>query len=92
MVFKFERKQVVLSQGKLSAKKELSVGVPQGGVLAPILFLLFINDISQSITSGVITIYADDVIIYETVKDVQSITSKSNQIWILLMNGTNKTI
>ena len=42
MVFKFERKQVVLSQGKLSAKKEMSVGVPQGGVLAPIFVFYYL--------------------------------------------------
>ena len=38
--------------------------VPQGSVLGPLLFLLFINDVSNFTTDGVLNMYADDVIIY----------------------------
>ena len=40
--YRNERKQVVLSQGKLPAKKEMSVGEPQGGVLAPIFVFYYL--------------------------------------------------
>ena len=44
---------------------DITYGVPQGSVLGPILFLLFINDISNFAVEGCeLNMYADDVIIY----------------------------
>jgi hypothetical protein len=58
------RRQCVLMNGKTSTEREISTGVPQGTVLGPILFLLFINDLSTSVSNGIINIFADDVSIY----------------------------
>ena len=41
-------------------------GVPQGTVVAPLLFLCYINDLPENVSSKV-RLYADDVLIYNTI-------------------------
>ena len=43
-----------------SDTKFINTGVPQGTVLGPVLFLIYIIDLSQYITNGDAAIYADD--------------------------------
>ena len=55
---------------------------PQGTVLAPLLFLLYINDITTSINST-IKLYADDVLIYriiDTENDCQVLQYDLNKL------------
>ena len=54
------RKQAVVVDGHLSFLALIISGVPQGTVLGPILFLIFINDIEHCITNSVIRCFADD--------------------------------
>ena len=68
------RSQIVFHNQSVSEKSNVSIGVPQGSVLGPILFMLFVNDISQNCNVGVCNLYADDTIVYcdaTTVSDVE---------------------
>ena len=53
------RRQKVVLNGQSSEWADVESGVPQGSVLGPILFILFINDIGDGL-EGVLSIYADD--------------------------------
>ena len=70
------RSQVVKCHGDVSQEKFVNVGVPQGSVLGPILFLIFINDISQHVYTGTANLFADDTLIYCTGNDIAETKAK----------------
>jgi len=55
-----DRTQSVRVNNSMSTKKEIKFGVPQGSILGPILFSIFVNDLPSSVTHGMVTMYADD--------------------------------
>ena len=62
--FLSNRQLKVVLDGQESACYSINAGVPQGSVLGPILFLLFINDLPDDLLSQ-IAIYADDTTVYD---------------------------
>ena len=58
------RTQAVISNNKTSTLKQIRSGVPQGSILGPIFFSMFINDIVKCCKNSQIHMYADDVQIY----------------------------
>jgi hypothetical protein len=61
------RTQTIVVNGSSSSIARVTSGVPQGTVLGPLLFLIYINDISQGLNSE-IRLFADDSILYRPIK------------------------
>ena len=57
------RKQRVVLENQTSDWSQIHAGVPQGSVLGPLLFLLYINDLPKGLSSGV-SMFADDTCLY----------------------------
>ena len=71
------RKQRVVLNGSFSDVASIESGVPQGSVLGPLLFLVYINDLEKDIRSNV-KFFADDTMLYSIVNDPLKTASDLN--------------
>ena len=55
-----DRRQRVIINGRASTWKPVVSGIPQGSVLGPVLFALYISDICHDLTA-IVKLFADDV-------------------------------
>ena len=67
------RKQFVQISGYKSESKTVTYGVPQGSILGPKLFSIFVNDLPEAITSGDLFMFADDTTIFTIGKNIDNI-------------------
>ena len=66
--FLFGRTQTVILDGTESSPTDVKSGVPQGTVLGPLLFLIYINDIQTNLSPGThLRLFADDSLIYRKI-------------------------
>ena len=72
-----DRSQVVNINGQLSSTKPIKTGVPQGSVLEPLLFLLFINDFPSCLANATCNIFADDDMVYVNGTSIETLLQKS---------------
>ena len=82
------RKQKVAVEGEMSPWTDVKCGIPQGSVLGPILFVVFINDMPNSVLSTC-NMFADDAKVYINKPDdheaLQSDLDRMNewsQVWL----------
>ena len=93
------RKQYVCCEGFTSPLSDVKIGIPQGSVLGPILFLIYINDLANCSNLDT-TLYADDCVLTISHKNTKSLQInldnefvkisawlKHNQLYL----NTNKT-
>ena len=92
-----DRKQRVIVDGEVSNWKSVLSEVPQGSVLGPILFLIYINDLDDDITSTVLK-FADDTKVFRKIEsdaDRQQLQDDLNKLnewsekWQMLFNYGN---
>ena len=73
------RTQIVNFNGTKSNPQPVSYGVPQGSVLGPLLFILYINDIVNSCKSAHLVLFADDTNIFVTAKTEKEAYEAANK-------------
>ena len=91
-----DRYQRVCMNNATSSWKKINAGVPQGSILGPLLFIIFINDIVNDINSS-IRLFADDTCIFEIVDDPAASAATLNddlkkildwaKTWLVLFNA-----
>ena len=86
--FLSNRSQQVIVGSQLSSPCKIASGVPQGSIIGPLLFLIFINPINSCSTplgsSGSLTLFADDAKVYGT--DPNKLQSSLDELSIWLKN------
>lgn len=93
--FLTNRTQFVTTNGYNSPLSKVTSGVPQGSVLGPLLFLIYINDLPDSINSA-IRLFADDCVIYREINneydnqflqsDLDTVSTWCNK-WLMTLNS-----
>lgn len=73
------RKQNVVFDGVSSEYRDISCGVPQGSILGPLLFLLYINDMHSSVKYSTIHHFADDTNLLYSNKDLKLLRKHMNE-------------
>ena len=95
--FLSDREQRVTIDGQASDWVEIEAGVPQGSILGPLLFLVYINDLVEEVDSN-IKIFADDTFIFRKAdqnstallsQDLEKITNWAHK-WKMVFNPPSK--
>ena len=85
------RKARVQLNGCYSRKKTLREGVPQGGVLSPTLFLIYINDIMKDMHPRIQgAMYADDLVLWRAEESIYVVNNRIQQALDVLYEWTKR--
>ena len=75
--FLYQRKQRVVLNGQHSSWTNVQAGVPQGSILGLLFFLIYINDLSDGLTSNP-KLFADDTSLFSVVQNINSTANDLN--------------
>ena len=75
----FNRTQLIEMQNTRSRPSTITTGVPQGSILGPLMFIVFFNDLRESVKNSDIIKYADITVILYADKDAQNIDDALNE-------------
>ena len=73
-----DRKQYVVVDGVESSHLDVNLGVPQGSVLGPLLFLIYVNDIINCSSIMKFSLFADDTVVLQSHKNIIDLMSIVN--------------
>ena len=62
--------------GHMSSFKPISYGAPQGSILGPLLFIIYMNDLPSCVKEAEITMYADDTSLYKAFRTAQDLSDE----------------
>ena len=83
------RKQYVYVNDSSSSLLDLRYGVPQGSILGPLLFIIYINDLPNISKNIHFIMYADDANIIVTGSDIEDVKAKISALLIKLLDWVN---
>lgn len=76
--FLYNRSQVTVCNGTQSDREMVPIGVAQGSILGPLMFIIFINDLPNGLEHCQISMYADDTALFYSSKSSLDVESKIN--------------
>ena len=74
------RKQLMYVNGVLSNYTSINIGVPQGSVLGPLFFLMYVNDIRNIVPNESVRLFADDTNVFVHDKDCVKLVCKAQAV------------
>ena len=74
-----DRKQSTLANGVVSSLVNISCGIPQGSTVGPLMYIIYMNDVSTSLNHCKYQLYADDTVIYLS-DDITNLNDATNRI------------